>query len=315
MRIGILGYGAIATQHALALSAIGCELVEVAGPNLEAAETFGRAQGVARATNDAAGLISSDDIDGVVIASPNAVHAGQALQCLEHGKHVLCEVPLGLSIADVEQVARLSGAVDRRFMVCQTQRFLRPVQLLREQVPRETIKHVIIRLVLNRTSNVGITGRARSWSDSLVWHHGSHAVDTALWLLGDDVVEVAAFGAGGEEDAPLDFGGLIRTASGAIVTLALSYTAQRPSTDFMVIGEGETLIVERGALTSSSGRREEFDPEAVFVEAVSAQDAAFVEAVETGVDASPTPAELLRVYRTLGLLSDDAAGRNDPSRR
>ena len=315
MRIGILGYGAIATEHALALSAIGCELVEVAGPNLEAAETFARARGVARATNDTAGLISSDEIDGVVIASPNAVHADQALQCLEYGKHVLCEVPLGLSLADVERVARLSSAVDRRFMVCQTQRFLGPLQLLREQVPRATIKHVIIRLVLNRTSNVGITGRARSWSDSLVWHHGSHAVDTALWLVGDDVVEVAAFGAGGAEAAPLDFGGLIRTASGTIVTLALSYTAQRPSTDFMVIGEGETLIVERGALTSSSGRREEFDPEAVFVEAVRAQDAAFVGAVEAGVDASPTPAELVPVYRTLGLLSDDAAGRDDPSRR
>jgi 2-hydroxy-4-carboxymuconate semialdehyde hemiacetal dehydrogenase len=233
------------------------------------------------------------------------VHAEQAILGLRNGKHVLCEVPLGLSLEDAERVARRRGSGGLHVMVCQTQRFLRPLTWLHDQVAGRRIRHVVIRLVLNRTTNVGVTGRARSWTDDIVWHHGSHAVDTALWLLDDDVVDVAAL-SGGESatGSPLEVGVVLRSRSGALATLALSYSAQQPSTDVMVICDDRTYRYEHGLLTSSDGTRESYDEAALFVEAVRLQDATFVDAVSSGVSPSPTPVELAAVYRTLQRVSD-----------
>jgi 2-hydroxy-4-carboxymuconate semialdehyde hemiacetal dehydrogenase len=221
-----------------------------------------------------------------VIASPNALHARQALLALEHRKHVLCEVPLALSQADAERVADAAAASDRRFLVCQTQRFLAPLQRLREETASRHIRHVVVRLVLNRTTNMGITGRARSWTDDIVWHHGSHALDTVLWLLGGGVEEVVALGDGG---APLDAGIVLRTHSGSLATIALSYTAEAPATDLLVHTDDGSHRCESGAFRDD------------FAGAVRRQDAHFL---DLDTPASPAPQELAELYRTLQRVSE-----------
>ena len=57
LRIGLLGYGAIAAEHARALAGIGCSLRVVAGPNAASARTFAETHGFAR---------SSDQVDAVL---------------------------------------------------------------------------------------------------------------------------------------------------------------------------------------------------------------------------------------------------------
>ena len=193
-------------------------------------------------------LVAADDIDAVVIASPNALHPEQALVCLAQGKHVLCEVPLACSLADAERVAAAAERAAVQFMVCQTQRFLQPLAWLRGEPAARPIRHIAVRLVLNRTTNVGITGRPRSWIDDIVWHHGSHAVDTALWLLDQPIADVVALGAGESANGtPLDAGVVLRGRSGGLATIALSYTAQRPSTDFMVICDEQSRTATSAA--------------------------------------------------------------------
>ena len=59
-------------------------------------------------------MVSSPDVDAVYIASPNALHASQAIICMEHGKHVLCEKPLASNSREAERmidVARRNGVV------------------------------------------------------------------------------------------------------------------------------------------------------------------------------------------------------------
>jgi 2-hydroxy-4-carboxymuconate semialdehyde hemiacetal dehydrogenase len=188
---------------------------------------------------------------------------------------------------------------------CQTQRCLQPLARLRRERAARPIRHIAVRLVLDRTTNVGITGRGRSWTDDIVWHHGSHAVDSALWLLGEPIAEVAALGAGrSESGTPLDAGIVLRARSGALATIALSYSAQRPSTDFMVICEGVTYQYGRGVLTSSEGLSESWDETELFAEAVRSQDTAFVDAVAAGRPTSPGPGELVAVYDVLRRVSD-----------
>ena len=305
MNVGLLGYGTIAAEHARALRSAGCTLAAVTGPSLASAEAFAREHAVLRVAGSVAALVAADDVDAIVIASPNALHPEQALLGLEHGKHVLCEVPLALSLADAELVAIAARASDRQMMVCQTQRFLRPLAWLRSEPGARPIRHIAVRLVLERTSDIGITGRRRSWTDDLVWHHGSHAVDTALWLLDEPVAEVTALAAGASRTGtPLDAGIVLRGESGALATIALSYSARQASSDFMVICADRSYRYERGVLSSSDGMSESFDEAALFAEAVQVQDAAFVEAIATGGAPSPTPSDLLGVCRVLERVSE-----------
>jgi 2-hydroxy-4-carboxymuconate semialdehyde hemiacetal dehydrogenase len=158
--------------------------------------------------------------------------------------------------------------------------------------------------MLNRTTNLGVTGRARSWTDDLIWHHGSHAVDLALWLLAAEPAEVISLGAGtNDEGLAMDAGVLLRAKGGAMATVALSYRADQPSTDVVAICDGDTYRYEHGALSSRKSGVQEFDVAASFAAAVERQDAAFVEAASRGAQSPLAPVELSALYKTLSLVA------------
>jgi 2-hydroxy-4-carboxymuconate semialdehyde hemiacetal dehydrogenase len=304
LRIGLLGYGAIAAEHARAFATLGCELAVVMGPNLESARAFAAEHGVGRSTVELDDVLAADDVDAVVVASPNDVHAEQALAALTARKHVLCEVPLALSASDAERVAAAATAAGVTFMVCQTQRFWRPVAHVRRLVEagRLDVLHVVSRTALLRRENVGWTGRRRSWIDSVVWHHGSHAVDTALWLLDGEVERVNAERGRPHPQTgdPMDIFVALRARSGSLASLVLSYNSHLAIGDVLVVGVEETFRLEGGTMTSSHGPDVEASGTAAMQEAaIAAQDEAFVRAVRTGEPAEPTAAGVLPVYRVL----------------
>jgi predicted dehydrogenase len=93
MRAAIVGTGFIARVHAIALQAIGVELVAVCGRTRERAESFG----VATAYGDIGELLERERIDTLHVCTPNNLHAEQALAALERSVHVVCEKPLATS--------------------------------------------------------------------------------------------------------------------------------------------------------------------------------------------------------------------------
>ena len=307
--VGLLGYGAIAAEHARAFTALGCRLTAVMGPDIAAAREFATAHDVALATDDLAEALGAPEVDAIVVASPNAVHAEQAVAALEAGKHVLCEVPLAMSSTDAERVAATAQATGRLAMVCHTQRFWAPMRGLRERVDggELTVHHVVARTAMRRRENVGWTGRRRTWVDHALWHHGSHLVDAALWLLGGSVAHVSA--EAGQRDAttgsPLDVAIAIRTEAGGLATIALSYNSLLPVSDMLVIGEQDAFRIDGARLESASGALAgSGDPAAMQDDALRAQDAAFVRALRGGDPAGPTASDVVPVYRALQHASD-----------
>ena len=70
----------------------------------------------AKVYSDAAALIADPHVEAVLIASPDAFHAEQAIACIEAGKPVLCEKPMATSVADGARVLQAEAAAGRRLL-------------------------------------------------------------------------------------------------------------------------------------------------------------------------------------------------------
>jgi 2-hydroxy-4-carboxymuconate semialdehyde hemiacetal dehydrogenase len=193
LKVAILGYGAIAREHALSLRRIGAGSIDV-GISLSAVmgrlpsptHAFADEFGATLATTDLDELLANPDIAAVIVCSPTDRHAEQTERALSAGKHVLCEIPLATSLAETDRLIDLAERSGLRLMVCHTQRFAAPLIEARRMIASGEVRPraMVSRYLLDKRENVGWTGRRRSWTDNLLWHHGCHAVDAALWLLG-----------------------------------------------------------------------------------------------------------------------------------
>jgi 2-hydroxy-4-carboxymuconate semialdehyde hemiacetal dehydrogenase len=131
-------------------------------------------------------------------------------------------------------------------MVCHTQRYSAPLIEARRLIASGEVRPraMVSRYLLDKRENVSWTGRRRSWTDNLLWHHGCHAVDAALWLLGTEAIDVTARATPPDRrlGIPMDLSILMRTAREQVVTVVMSYRALPPLQDYVVIADETTLV-------------------------------------------------------------------------
>ena len=118
VKVGVIGTGMIGSLHAgnLARHTGNAQVVAVMDIDEERANAVAADCGDARAYTDADALINDRDVDAVLIASPDAFHAEQALACIDMGKLVLCEKPMATTRADAERVVQAELAAGRRLV-------------------------------------------------------------------------------------------------------------------------------------------------------------------------------------------------------
>jgi Oxidoreductase family, NAD-binding Rossmann fold len=110
VRIALVGAGAFGTKHLDALSAIGdAAVVAVADESMEKAEGAAAAYGVTLAAADLGAVLTRDDVDAVILATPTPRRAEQAVAVLRAGKHVEVEIPLADNWAGAQNVARAAA--------------------------------------------------------------------------------------------------------------------------------------------------------------------------------------------------------------
>ena len=292
MRVALVGYGSIAGEHARAIADIAGvsgrnvpRIAAVVGRLPEPAAAFAARIGAELATTDLDEVLADPAIGAVVVCSPTDLHAPQTERALRAGKHVLCEIPLATSLAETDRLIALATAADRRLMVCHTQRYHPPQAEARRMVEHGELRPhaVIARYGFLRRENINWQGRRRSWTDNLIWHHGAHAVDAALWLLGAREAEVTAQVAppSGPLGIPMDVGLVLRTPAGQIATVALSYNTHLPVSDYLLVGEETSVLVADGRLRGPDGVLVEAGADAERA-AIREQDAEFFAAVVAG---------------------------------
>jgi len=105
VRIGIIGAGFIADTHVAAIHTLAdARAVAVASRDLTKAQAFAQNHAIPHASGDYHELLARPDVDAVVVAAPNYLHAPIVQAAAAAGKHVLCEKPLCLTVAEGEKM-------------------------------------------------------------------------------------------------------------------------------------------------------------------------------------------------------------------
>jgi predicted dehydrogenase len=136
VRIAIIGAGQVSDYHHVPGIRLDdrARLVAVCDADAGLLERRREQWGVSKVTTDALALCADPEVDAVVIATPNFTHRPIAVAAAEHGKHIMCEKPLGLSAGEVRQMyhaARDNGVVH---MTAFTYRFAPSMRYLKHLV-------------------------------------------------------------------------------------------------------------------------------------------------------------------------------------
>jgi 2-hydroxy-4-carboxymuconate semialdehyde hemiacetal dehydrogenase len=285
MKICLVGEGAQGLTHIEVLKKMeNVEVATVAGGLEDDTREFAQKWGIPHWSLDYAECLAQPDIEAVVLTSPNQVHAKQTVQALEAGKHVLLELPIGLSLAEAQSVVAAEKASGKVAMVCHTQRFspgFRKVKALIDSGELH-LHHIVQQTYFFRRINENRFGKKRIWVDDLLWHQACHMIDMVYWLLGDPDME--AWGRMGplhpELDIPMDLTIGLQAKNGALVSAAQSFNNHGGILSlYRFIGEEGTYLIEKGGLTDHQGNPVAVDDEPSGVEA---QDAEFFAAIAAG---------------------------------
>jgi predicted dehydrogenase len=235
-RLGFLGVGWIGRHRMQAIiEADVAHVVAIADPSPEMAA---EAQKLAPDAKLVASLDEIIDVrvDGVVIATPSAMHAEQSIRALSRGTAVFCQKPLGRNAAETQTVIDAARKADRLLGVDFSYRYTAGMQRIAEIVRAGELGHVFaIDLVFHNAygpDKAWFYERAQS-GGGCVMDLGVHLVDLALWVLDfPEVTEVSSkLFAGGESLASPDRVEDYATAtlqlnSGVAVRLACSWRLQ-----------------------------------------------------------------------------------------
>ena len=132
VRIGVVGAGAIAQlAHLPVLSKMrGAQLVALCDNDRPKARSLADRFSVPDVFTDIEDLLELDELDAVVIATPNHLHEPHVLSALAHKVHVLCERPLSLTSRGIERILAAATRADRTVTVANNHRFRSDVQAL-----------------------------------------------------------------------------------------------------------------------------------------------------------------------------------------
>jgi len=115
IRTAVIGTGFMGRSHLEALRRVeNVDVVEVAGTSLDKAKGLGAGYNVLNATGDWRDVIADPSIDAVHITTPNVSHFPIANAAFEAGKHVRCEKPLAMSVAEAEELVALQAQKNLR---------------------------------------------------------------------------------------------------------------------------------------------------------------------------------------------------------
>lgn len=234
--------GTAETLFAPVLSGLaGAVLVGAVSSKPERSRAFQEKYSTPRSYRDLDDLAADGLVDAVWVATPNDLHAAQAVQLIESGKNVLVEKPLATSVDDAKKVLGAAQATGVMLRVGYHQRFRRPHQQLRDWAQEGRLGTVRLARFHAYSAYADEPPewrrdpeRSGGWSINDV---GTHLIDLLLWALGPAVLETAwlgnsRFGTRTDDTAVLT----LRLATGGYCIIDTSTALDSPGSRIEVYG-------------------------------------------------------------------------------
>ena len=227
-------------------------VVAVMSSSAERGKKYAEANGIPRSYDDVAALLEDPEVDIVYISTTNEKHKDQTLQCAQAGKHVLCEKPLALTIADAREMvdacthAGLIMGTNHHLRNAVTHRTLR--KLIEEGAIGKPLAARLFHAVYLPAHLQGWRIKDPSTGAGVIMDITVHDTDTLRYVLNSEVEEVTALSAqqglgdGEIEDAVM---GVMRFQNGVLAQFHDAFTVAHTPTGLQVHGtEGSLHAVD-----------------------------------------------------------------------
>jgi predicted dehydrogenase len=200
IRWGLIGCGDISQKRvAPALrDAVDSELLAVARARFDLAGEFAREFGASRTYRDWRELAADPDVDAVYVATPVDLHAEQTIAAAEAGKHVLCEKPMALNVADCDRMIAACRSNSVKLGVAYYRRFYPVIRRVRALIDHGEIGQVVV-VQMNAFSRFNPQpGEPRHWliekdraGGGPMMDFGCHRIETFVNLFSPVDVDAA----------------------------------------------------------------------------------------------------------------------------
>lgn len=196
-RLGIIGAGGIAAEHAKAATGIGIEIAGFCDIRREKAEKLAAQYPDAVVVDSAEELMELPGVPAIVVATPNAMHKPHAIMALEAGKDVFMEKPMALNVAECDEIIQARDKAARLVqvnLVCRNSPTALVVKDLIEAGRLGRIYHAKASWYRRR----GVPGLGRWFTTKseagggVLIDLGVHMIDVVMYLAGNPTAERAS---------------------------------------------------------------------------------------------------------------------------
>jgi len=246
VKVGIVGCGGIGRHHAKALAEMGnVRVVAVCDVIRQRADRLAE-MAKCRAVTDYRELL--DDVDAVWICTEPAVRVELISAIAAAGKHIFCEKPIALNIAEADEIIRIVDAAGVKFMLGYVLRFTEPFRLLRKIFATGELG----RLVNCWTRRYMVMDPRKTWhnqqeaSGGVALDFGSHDIDWLMWI-GGSVKTVFARADRVRYDVHSDehAQSMLAFAGGGMANCDVSWLDTAGESSIGIIGSEGSIIVDR----------------------------------------------------------------------
>jgi len=306
MKICVAGQGAFGQKHLDALKRIpDVEVVSLIGGNPAGTEEVAKKYGIKHWGKDLAEGIAR--ADAVILATPTQKHRAQGEQVMRAGKHVLIEIPIADNVEDSEALTKIAKETGVVAMAGHVRRFNPSHQWVKRRIAKGELKiqQMDVQTYFFRRTNMNAAGKPRSWTDHLLWHHACHTVDLFHYQTGETTSDCYAVQGPRHPQLGIatDMGILLKTPSGAICVLSLSFNNDGP------IGSFFRYICDNGTYQAyyddlADGKKNPIDLSKVDVsmDGIELEDREFLAAIREKREPNSSLAQVLPCMRVLGKL-------------
>ena len=309
MRVCVAGAaGAFGMKHLDAIACIdGVTVTSVVGTSAIKMKSFASERDIPHSSTELTQSLVRDDVDAVILATPTQMHAAQAIQCLQAGKHVMVEIPMADNIEDAKRLVAVQKQTGLVAMAGHTRRFNPSHQWIHNKITDGELKiqQMDVETYFFRRTNTNAKGEPRSWTDHLLWHHACHTVDLFQYQTGEEASQIQAMQGPVHPDLgiAMDMSIGMKVASGAICTLSLSFNNDGPfGTFFRYICDNATYLARYDDLFDGNENQIDLSGVAVSMNGIELQDREFFDAIRENREPNGSVAQCLPAMNTLDRL-------------